>query len=113
MNREELLSSPSSLAWIDGFNSGALALSPSRQLLAIANMDDGVDWYSIKDREYLSSTTYEKPGDYKYIAGIDFIDERTVVAGNSGGQLMFATHGRATAPPRVILNKKLGAEGRH
>ena len=88
---------------IDNLGSGASALSPSGRLLAIANLSNGIDWYSIKERIYLSSTTYEAFDEHAYVPGLDFIDERTVVVGACGGQIKFATHGRGMDPPGFIL----------
>lgn len=88
---------------IDGLSSAASALSPSGRLLAIANLNDGIDWYSIKERIYLSSTQYEGFDEDAYVPGIDFIDERTVVVGACGGQIKFASHGRGMNPPSFTL----------
>jgi hypothetical protein len=73
-------------------------------------MEDGVDWYCTKSRRYLSSTRYGKRTDYRYVVGINFIDERTVVVGHSEGQLIFATLGMAEDPAIYLLNKR-GASG--
>jgi len=96
---------------IDGLCSGASALSPSGRLLAIANLSDGIDWYSIKERIYLSSTTYEAFDEHAYVPGIDFVDERTVVVGACRGQIKFATHGRGMNPPGFTLRG--ATEGTH
>ena len=69
---------------IDNMGSGVSALSPSGQLLAIANLSNGIDWYSIKGRIYLSSTTYEAFDKHAYVPGLDFINEWTVVVGACG-----------------------------
>lgn len=93
-------------------NSAASALSPSGHLLAVVDLNDGIGWYCMKERIFLSSTTYESPANYTYVAGIDFVDERTVVVGNSGGRLIFAAHGRGANPPYLTLNQQKGAEGK-
>jgi hypothetical protein len=48
--------------------------------------------------------------DYRYVVGINFIDERMVVVGHSEGQLIFATLGMAEDPGIYLLNKR-GASG--
>jgi len=65
-------------------------LSPSRKLLAITNLIDGVDWYSMKDKHFLSTTGYELGSNY--MVDIAFLDETTVVAGSGQGQLIIANH---------------------
>lgn len=83
--------------------SGSSALSPSGTLLAIANLGSGIDWLSIPERRFLSTTRYDLTDRTSitgevYIVSIRFLDERTVIVGDNRSQLIIATLGMATNP---------------
>lgn len=70
-------------------DSGGTALSPSGAILAVTNLVDGIDWYSVEEGAYTHSTTYEFTESFP--VNIRFIGEAAVVAGNSQGGLVFAS----------------------
>jgi hypothetical protein len=90
---------------------GSSALSPSGFLLAIANLTKGIDWLSIPNRRYLSSTEYplSNGSSEVCIVSIQFLDEHTVIVGDNRSQLIIATLGMADDPH---VYKPLAYKGR-
>lgn len=89
--------------WIAG-----AALSPSGSILAATNMDDGIDWYSITRREYVSTTYYDVQGASRSrrLVGITFLDEVTVLAGHVNGHIVLATTTMTSGPRLFTLRRK-------
>jgi len=78
------------------FSRASSALSPSKQLLAVTNLLDGIDWYDIELRAFVRSTRYSvKEG---YNVSIAFLGENSVVVGHSHGNLVIATGDMARNP---------------
>ena len=77
------------MAGIDGTPSGASALSPSKKLLVVTNLADGVDWYGVEERAYLRSTIYDLKE--KFIVGLGFLSEKAIIVGHSRGELIIAS----------------------
>ena len=65
-------------------------MSPSGKLLAVTNLIDGVDWYSVQDKCFLSTTGYELGRNY--MVDVAFLDETTVIMGNGHAQPIIANH---------------------
>lgn len=65
-------------------------MSPSRKLLAITNLIDGVDWYSVEDQDFRCTTEYELGNNY--MIDVAFLDETTVITGSGHGRLIIANH---------------------
>jgi len=88
--------------------SAGAALSPSGSILAATNMYDGIDWYSITRREYVSTTYYDVQGASRSrrLVGITFLDEVTVLAGHVDGQLVVATATMTNGPRLLTLRRK-------
>lgn len=88
--------------------SAGAALSPSGSILAATNMDDGIDWYSITRREYVSTTYYDVQGGSRSrrLVGITFLDEVTVLAGHVDGQIVLATATMTNGPRLFTLRRK-------
>ena len=61
--------------------SGASALSPCKELLAITNLTDGVNWYGVEERAFLRSTIYGLKE--KFIIGLDFLLKNAIIASHS------------------------------
>jgi hypothetical protein len=89
-------------------SSAGAALSPSGLILAATNMYDGIDWYSITRREYVSTTYYDVQGDSRSrrLVGITFLDEVTVLAGHVDGQIVLATATMTNGPRLFTLRRK-------
>lgn len=86
----------------DILDSGSSSLSASGKVLAVTNLLDGIDWYSIPEREYRSTTTYEM-GSTGHVVGLDFVDEKTVVAGHVDGHLIFADSRTSNNPSELTF----------
>lgn len=75
---------------------GSSAVSPSGDRLAIMNLIDGIDFYSISHRCFSSTTRYtmsrRNPG-RNYLVDMIFVDDETVAFGHSDGYVAFATYG--------------------
>jgi hypothetical protein len=88
-------------------NSGGSALSPSGKLLAVTNLVDGVDWYSVEEKRFLSTTPY-KLGRSNYVVDLAFLDENTAITGGQG-QLIIVRH-KTVAEPHVLKIENAGCE---
>jgi hypothetical protein len=77
------------MAGIDDTPSGASALSPSKKLLAVTNLADGVDWYGVEERAFLRSTIYSSKE--KFIVGLGFLSKNAIIVGHSRGDLIIAS----------------------
>jgi hypothetical protein len=66
-------------------------------LIAVANANDGIDWYLVPQRRFLHTTIYDFCGEY-YMVDLEFLDDITVAAGHSQSRLIFATVGMLTQP---------------
>jgi len=86
------------LSWnsFHDFFRASTALSPSKQLLAVTNLLDGIDWYNVELRAFVRSMRYSvKEG---YNVSIAFLEENSVVVGYSHGNLVIATGDMARNP---------------
>ncbi|KAF8989605.1 hypothetical protein BDQ17DRAFT_1434319 [Cyathus striatus] len=68
---------------------GSCAYSPYTGILAVANLYDGIDWYSICDEAFMFTTKYNV-GDENDIVGIKFMDGMSVVATQGDGRIVTA-----------------------
>lgn len=93
------------LPLIDSNPSGGSALSPSGKLLAVANLQDGIDYYSIEERRYLSTTSFDLGT--AHVVDIEFLDEHTVVTGHSRSSVIIAFLGLASGPQEVSVRQTM------
>jgi len=77
---------------------GSSALSPSGNTLVITNLVDGIDWYSVEERQFLDTTPYESDGVNTYILEVTFLDEMTVVVGSDQSRLIITSRNLANRP---------------
>ena len=97
--------------FIDDINSGSAALSPSRTLLAVTNLQDGIDFYSLRKKAYVTTTKYQIEARIVLkIVGIDFLDDNTVIAGHSAGHIILTSPGRLSDPDQVLITEELGGQ---
>ncbi|TFK68615.1 hypothetical protein BDN72DRAFT_897953 [Pluteus cervinus] len=84
--------------FLQPYRSGSSALSPDGRLLAVTNVRDGIDWYSIVDRRYLGTTPCDlgKMDPVHYVVGVSFLDNDTVVAGHGKALLAIISPKRPT-----------------
>lgn len=82
--------------------SGGCALSPARDYLAITNLIDGIDIYDLHTGELVS--TIEYPLGERYVVGVAFLNDDTVVAGHSRGTMVIATWSPYIAITPVMVN---------
>jgi hypothetical protein len=66
--------------------------------MAATNLVDGIDWYSVQERQFKSTTAYTVVGNSNYIVEVEFLDETTVIAGSNQSQLFVASYGMADHP---------------
>ena len=72
------------------------ALSPSKQLLAVTNLLDGINWYNVELHAFVRSMRYSMKEGYN--VSIVFLGENSVVVGHSHGNLVIATRDMARNP---------------
>jgi hypothetical protein len=65
---------------------GASALSPSKELLAVVNFNNGVDWYDVTTGEYSTTSEFDL-GDC-YTVSVQFTGKQSVIVGRSMGGLV-------------------------
>lgn len=92
------------------FDSGGTALSPSGRILAVMNLSDGIDWYSVENGTYIRSTTYVITEFFP--VNVKFLGEEVVVAGNSQGGIVFASSFSGERP-RFFSFGTLKKESKH
>lgn len=66
---------------------------------------DGIDWYSIPQKRHIRTTKYSMGNQMRHILGIDFLDETTVVAGNSTGSLFIVPMTMTRDPYQLVFNE--------
>jgi len=86
------------LSWhsFHDFFRASTALSPSKQLLAVTNLLDRINWYDIELCAFMRSTRYSMKEGYN--VSIAFLGENSVVVGHSHGNLVIATRDMARNP---------------
>jgi len=74
---------------------GSAAVSPSGERVAVANLRNGIDWYSVSHKSYAMTTKFKNTTNRggNYVVGIVFIDEDTVAVGHIDGKVIFASCG--------------------
>ncbi|KAF8059055.1 hypothetical protein FPV67DRAFT_1675711 [Lyophyllum atratum] len=80
---------------------GASAISPSLTYLAVVNLRDGVDWYSVEGGEYSTTTQFDLKE--LYYVSIQFTGEDSVVVGRSRGGLILTCVRTLGNPQRFNL----------
>ena len=97
--------------FINDIDSGSAALSPSKTLLAVTNLQDGIDFYSLRKKAYLTTTKYQIEARLVLkIVGIDFLDDDTVIAGHSAGHIVLTSPGRLSDPDQVLITEEPGSQ---
>lgn len=63
--------------------------------MAVANLSDGVDWYSTSHQKYAMTTQFAVTDSQgrNPIVGIVFVDDDTVAVGHANGIVVFASYG--------------------
>ncbi|KIK03086.1 hypothetical protein K443DRAFT_5669 [Laccaria amethystina LaAM-08-1] len=93
-----------------GTDIGSAALSPSKTLLAATNLQDGIDFYSLRKKAYVTTTKYQIEARLVLkIVGIEFLDDNTVIAGHSAGHIILTSPGRLRDPDQVLITEELGS----
>lgn len=83
------------LRWLTSFLSCASsAISPSGERVAVANLSDGVDFYSTSSRSYMSTVRFTVwHGNKNPVSDVVFIDEDHVGLGHADGSIRILTFG--------------------
>lgn len=81
--------------------SGGCALSPGKDYLAVTNLTDGIDIYDVHTGELVSAIEY--PLGERYVVGVAFLNDDTVVAGHSRGMMVIATWSPYVAIAPVMI----------
>ena len=98
-------------SFINDIDSGSAALSPSKTLLAVTNLQDGIDFYSLRKKAYVTTTKYQIEARLVLkIVGIDFLDDDTVIAGHSAGHIILTSPGRLSDPDQVLITEEPGSQ---
>jgi hypothetical protein len=74
------------------FSSGESDISPQKtilesRILALTNLTDGIDWYNMKSRNYVTTTYQDLTQDFNVPVPIVFLDKDTVVVGSGTGRV--------------------------
>jgi len=69
--------------------SGVSALFSCKKLLAITNLVDRVNWYSVDECAFLHSMIYGSKE--RFIVGLDFLSENAIIVSHSQGELIIAS----------------------
>lgn len=106
----------SDFLWADSpITRGGIAISPSSRLLAVWDMEIGIEWYSLADRKHLSTTTYQSLGrtGQRRVVRLVFVGEKTIAMGHVDGQVVIASWCCKRDPPQFSIqrnDKKRGCE---
>ncbi|TFK63481.1 hypothetical protein BDN72DRAFT_963876 [Pluteus cervinus] len=82
---------------------GTSAISPDGQLIAIANTYDGVDWYSLRRKRYMSTTLCATTQSWQ---GIAFTGNATVLVGSQDGLVFMADFGMRENPYEIRIAQR-------
>ena len=84
-------------------------MSPSKEILAVANTRTGIDWYSTTLKLYLMTTRYSPEltsEQLNYVVGATFVDDMTVAVGNISGRLVYAHLGMTAHPLELHVGSR-------
>ena len=87
----ELICITSLARYPDTWRIGFSAVSPSGKRIATMNLKDGVDFYSMSHKKFITSTKLPTFAPQGIATQITFVDDDTVAIGHSGGMIYFAT----------------------
>ena len=77
------------MAGVNNIPRGMSALFPSKKLVAVTNLADGIDWYDIEERAFLCSMIYGVKE--KFIVGLCFLSESAIIVWHSHGELIITS----------------------
>lgn len=76
-------------------------MSPSRRIVAVVNMLDGIDIYNIAGARLIKTIAYDLAE--LYMMDIRFLDEERLVSGYSRGTLVITSCSRATLIDPIMI----------
>ena len=77
------------MAGVNNILRGMSVLSPSKKLVAVTNLADGIDWYGIEEHAFLHTMIYGAKE--KFIVGLCFLFKSAIIVRHSHGELIITS----------------------